>query len=258
MKRNIALLFSVIGLFSCQKVIQLNLNTSPTQIVIQGNVYDQAGPDTVKITNSVRFDQSNVYPAVTGAKVTISTNLGESEVLTEITSGVYITSKLPGVPGRTYTLTVVTAGQTYTSISTMPYAVKIDSIYLKNSTFGKNKEATIKFQDPANVKNYYRVIEFVNNVKQNQFNVINDKVFEGKITNYVIRGAVDKDIALKTGDKVSVWLESLDPDAYEYFRTAITDSRESATPTNPVSNINNSALGYFNACSVRKITLVIP
>ena len=52
--------------FSCQKVIQLELNTSSSQIVIQGNVYDQACPDTVKISKSVNFDQSNVYPAVTG------------------------------------------------------------------------------------------------------------------------------------------------------------------------------------------------
>src|ERR1035437_4626933 len=97
---------------SCQKVIQLKLSTSPSLIVIQGNVYDQPGPYTINITKSVSFDQSNVYPTVTDAAVTISDNVGNTEVLKETAPGNYSTSALQGVPGRTYNLSVTINGQT--------------------------------------------------------------------------------------------------------------------------------------------------
>jgi hypothetical protein len=58
------------------------------------------------------------------------------------------------------------------------------------------------------------------------------------------------DSTLSPGDKVTVWLETVDNKVYEYFRTA-GDEGQSASPSNPASNISNGALGYFNACSIR-------
>jgi hypothetical protein len=233
---------------SCQKVIDLELNTSSSQIVIQGNIYDHAGPYTVKISKSVNFDESNVYPAVIGAMVVISDNAGYSDTLTEASSGIYITSVLQGVPGRTYTLTVKTDGQTYTASSTMPYAVDINFIYMENSLFGNEKQVTIDFTDPANIDNYYRLIEFINNIQQDQFYTGSDKLYQGEEISYSIMSQ-DNDSKLESGDKVTIWLESIDKGVYEYFRQAGSDG-QSASPANPTSNISNGALGYFNACSV--------
>ena len=259
MKKNIAYLSTIIVIFSfysCEKVIDLPLKTSPSQIVIQGNVYDQAEPDTIKISRSVKFSESNVYPVVTEAEVMISSNTGESEILTEIAPGIYITSKLQGIPGSTYTLTIVTGGETYTASSTMPAAVNIDTVYLKNGIdYASNKDVHIKFQDPANVTNYYRVVEFINNVRLSLFDVDDDKLSDGTTIDHRINVT---DTTYKTGDKIDVWLESVDKNAYAYFSTARTVDRNSSTPANPVSNLNNGALGYFNACSVRKIMMIVP
>jgi hypothetical protein len=258
MKKKIAYLSTIIvifSLYSCMKVIDLPLNTSSSQIVVIGNVYDQVGPDTIKISKSVKFSESNVYPMVVGARVIISSNTGESELLTEIAPGIYVTSTLQGIAGRTYTLTIVTGGKTYTASSTIPAAVNIDSVYLKNgSDYGSNKDVHIKFQDPANVTNYYRVIEFINNVRLSLFDVEDDKLSNGTIIDHSI---IVTDTIYKAGDKIDVWLESVDENAYEYFRTARVEDRNSSTPANPVSNLNNGVLGYFNACSVRKITMVV-
>lgn len=242
---------------SCQKVIDLELNTSSSQIVIQGNIYDQTGPYTVKISKSVNFDEPNVYPAVTGAMVVISDNVGNSDTLTEASSGIYITSVLQGVPGRTYTLTVKADGQTYTASSTLPDAVEIDSIYTEKSRFGNEEQITIDFTDPANIDNYYRLIEFVNSTQQDQLYATSDKLYEGKKISYSFMSQ-DNDNKLETGDKVTIWLECVDKFAYEYFRTAGREGGQSASPANPTSNISNGALGYFNACSVRKISIVVP
>ena len=244
-------------LLSCEKVINLHLETSPSQIVIQGNINDQPGPYIVKISKSVSFDESNVYPAVSGATVIISDNAGNSDTLTEVSSGKYSTSVLQGVPGRIYTLTTKIDGQTYAASSTLPEALEIDSIYVEKTMFGNEKQITIDFTDPANIDNYYRLIEFVNNIQQDQIYVTSDKLYEGKKISYSFMSQ-DNDNKLETGDKVTIWLECVDKFVYEYFRTADANGGQTASPANPTSNISNGALGYFNACSVRKISIVVP
>lgn len=62
---------------------------------------------------------------------------------------------------------------------------------------------------------------------------------------------------LKTGDSVYVILECIDENVYDYFRTAGGDMSNSASPANPISNISNGALGYFNACTIRSESLVV-
>jgi hypothetical protein len=261
MKTNIFFLFTVVMaclLSSCQKVIKLKLDTSPSQIVIQGNVYDQPGPYTINITKSVSFDQSNVYPAITGAAVTISDNVGNTEVLNEKSPGNYLTSSLQGIPGRTYNLTVNIDGQIYQASSTMPNPVSIDSIYYTKSPFGKDMQLTVKFLDPADTINYYRLVEFINNGQQDRFNIASDRLYQGNPIIFTFPVEDDNDKKLVTGDHITVWLESIDKNVYEYFRTARRDGSQSTSPANPVSNISNGVLGYFNASPVRKATSIVP
>jgi len=77
------ILISIIS-FSCQKVISVDLNSAAPNIVIEGNISDQDGAYEVKISKTVNFDQTNTFPPVTGAGVTIYDNFGNSEKLTEI------------------------------------------------------------------------------------------------------------------------------------------------------------------------------
>jgi hypothetical protein len=240
-------------LLSCQKVIDLKLNTSSSQMVIEGNVFDQFSPDTVRISKSVNFDSTNVFPPVSGATVIINDNAGNSETLTEIYPGTYITSSLQGVPGRTYTLSVQTGGKTYTANSTMPPAVAIDSVYLGKSLV-TNRQVNIEFGDPANIANYYRLLEFVNNTQVENFFVTSDKLNDGKMITYSIWNDNNR---LKSGRIVTIWLECIDESVYDYFRTASLNGEQTISPSNPLSNISNGALGYFNACSVRGKSIIV-
>lgn len=259
MRKNTIISFLALALswvlFSCQKVIDLKLNTSASQIVIQGNVYDQLTPDTVRISESVNFDSTNVFPPVSGANVVISDNAGNAETLAEIFPGTYITSYLQGVPSRTYTLRVQVNGKTYTASSTMAAAVAIDSIYVQNSWFGKNKLISIEYTDPANTTNYYRFVEFINQKQQPGFYVASDMLTNGEQATYEI---LESDTTLISGDKLTIWLESVDKNIYTYFHAANLNERQSASPANPPSNISNGALGYFSACSVKKKSIVVP
>lgn len=113
--------------------------------------------------------------------------------------------------------------------------------------------------DRANVENYYRIIEFKNSKKIEGFNVASDDLYKGKKITYKLMSMGNgTDSKISTGDYIIIWLEALDKGAYEYFRTAEQDGSQSASPSNPTSNISNGALGYFNACSVTKKSIIVP
>ena len=255
MRKHIATLFIIVAatflLASCQKVIELDLNTTAPQLVIQGNVYDHHGPYVVKISKTVNFDTPNTYPAVTNATVSISDNTGNSENLTQTSDGTYVTSTLQGQVGRTYYLTVNVDGKTYTASSTIPEAVNIDTIYFKKSLFGGAELIAIDFINLPGKENYYQVNHFVNGTQIPGFRVFSEKTVLPASISYSF---MDTNITpvLVEGDTIQVWLESIDKGVFEYFRTASKDGSRSASPSNPVSNISNGSLGYFNACSVRK------
>ena len=99
-------------LASCQKVINIDLNSVSPTIVIVGNLNDQPGPYTVTLNQTVNFSQPNTFPTVDGAFVTIADNAGTIDTLFETTTlGTYHTKKIMGVPGRTYTLSVTSNGK---------------------------------------------------------------------------------------------------------------------------------------------------
>jgi len=260
------LVFYILGLsisfLSCQKVVNLKLNTSSSQIVIVGKISDQIGVDTVTITKSVNFSDPNVFPQVSGANVYITDNDGNKDTLQELVAGKYITKpSFKGVDGRTYTLTVISEGQTYVAQSTIPKVVDIDSVYLgsnMNGGFGggsgrggSEKSVNVVFKDQPELLNYYNLVEYVNNVEQS-INTISDHLLDGQSITRSMRAK-----NLKKGDSITILLEGIDSAVYEYFRTSGRSNTESAMPSNPVSNFSNKALGYFNAYSVSKKTIVI-
>jgi hypothetical protein len=253
-------------LISCQKVISLELNTVSPVIVISGNVTDKSGPYYVQITKTVNFDQPNVFPKISGATVKISDNFGNIDTLSETSSGsgIYSTSVLQGIPGRTYTLTVEVDSVTYTAVSSMPFPVNIDTMRIidVNDFRRKRKELEVTFNDPAGITNYYRFEETVNNYKSNNYSLMNDRYNDGKT---IVRDInVNDSTDLKTGDLIILELQSIDKATYDYFRTLRFASGSSglgftsASPANPISNFDNGALGYFSAYSMKSKTVVVP
>ncbi|MDP4278803.1 MAG: DUF4249 domain-containing protein [Bacteroidota bacterium] len=248
----------LLGLTACEKVIDLDFGTTSSQLVIQGTVFDQPGPYTVRLIRSVDMDAAGVYPFVTGATVTISDNAGHSEQLAEGDSGRYTTSTLRGVPGRTYTLTVKTGGKTYTAVSTMPAPIEIDTAYvgmLYNTDF---YQVTVDLKDPSpDSTNYFRFVDF-NNGKElggSYFVIGNDYLNSKPIVHCTLQYTPDM---LTHGGAYTVWVESIDETSYTYFNTFNLNNEDSASPSNPETNLSNEALGYFNACAVRKVTVTIP
>jgi len=239
---------------SCQKVINIDLNSASPTIVIVGNVNDQPGPYFVTLSQTVNFSQPNTFPGISGALVSIADNAGTVDTLIETTTpGTYQTKKLQGVQGRTYTLNVIANGQTYTSVSIMPQLVNFDTlVIIRNIGPGfRGGNDTIYwpyvvYQDPPAVANYYRFIETVNDTLLTNINILNDKISNGKYIAYPIRHH------LNVGDSVKIEMQCIDQGTYNYLSTfGEASGSTNVTPANPVSSISNNALGYFSAHTSR-------
>jgi hypothetical protein len=261
------LIFIFIFLLSCQKEIQIDLNTVSPLVVVEGSISNQPGPNIVKISSSVNYDETNTFPGITGATVKISDNLGNSETLTEPSPGVYSSTKLPGIPGRTYTLSILINGKEYNAVSKMPYPVNINSATFESESLEfvgdePHKHVTISFNDPADTDNYYRFVEIYSNNRFSSVTVMSDRFRDGKEISRDVR--IDFTSQIRIDRRILIEMESIDKGTYDFFRTfhrVISGDGLgilSASPSNPISNISNGALGYFSAYSATYKTVVIP
>ena len=251
-------LLTLTALYSCQKVVNLDLNTVPPYTVIEGVVTDQPGPYTVTIRQSVNFSADNSFPAISGARVTIGDNEGVVDSLTETAPGTYTTHVLQGKPGNTYTLRAFAHDTLYTAVSAMPFPVTLDSVtFSQTSAFGnKSIRAIPNFQDPAGVKNYYQFIEYING---QQFTkgifVLDDRLSDGR---YISRNLRTDSSYLAIGDNLEVRMYCIDEPIFNYFDQLDQSSgggafNTTASPANPATNIDKKALGYFSAHTVRSV-----
>jgi hypothetical protein len=257
-----SIIFSVliISLIACEKVIQIDLNTTNPKLIVEANVTNQPGPQTVLLSHSVNYYDPNNFPAVTGAHISISDNAGNSESLIEVVPGNYQTQSLPGIEGRTYTLKIITAdGNNYSAVSTMPYHVAIDSVNFQPNRDSTSYRVICKFKDPEYVLNYYKLQLSSNNIAgldSTNIRIVKDGFADGQELSLTYR------THLLLGDSVTVKLESIDAATYDFYRT-LPDvegglrSFTSAPPANPVTNITNGAIGYFSAHSVSDSLTVV-
>lgn len=267
LKFSFGLIFTAL-FFSCEKVIDIDLNTSEPKIVIESSISDQSDFYPVKLTQTVNFDENNIFPPVSNATVIISDDEGNTETLTETTAGVYSLTSMNGTPGRTYTLEVTSGGITHKAVSTMPRPVNIDTLTIENTgdfgPGGNGNAINVQYTDPAGRNNYYRFIVIINGIEQDAVFIDNDEIQDGEIKSFLLRESSDN-TELTTGDAVTVLLQTIDKGVYEYFRTLRLISgdsdgpmEQSTSPSNPVSNIDNGALGYFSAFSVTSKSILIP
>lgn len=267
MKNIFLIILSLFLVTSCEKEIDLDLEDQSGQIVIEGNVTDQAGPYFVKITKSVIFTEANQYPAVENAQVVLSDNTGQTEILQYAGNGTYKTSAFVGQSGRTYTLKINAEGQQYTAQSTMHDTVPFDGLDQDSFMVGGETSYTLLpvFNDPSPLGNRYLFVYTVNNNPKKFFSEFSDNVNNGMPNQRPLilpndEGNAD-DIKVVVGDTIHVEMQCIDDKVYTFYSALLQLSGGGpgggVTPANPPSNITNGALGYFSAHTVKVKSIVI-
>lgn len=250
----IAIYFLFLSIFftSCEKIITLPIEDNEQKIVIEGNITDLPGPYFVKLTKSVGLNEANVYPVIDNATVIISDNMGKKDTLTYTADGMYKTRSIIGVYGYTYNLEVKINGKIYTAQSTMPNKVNLDN--LRINTFPINGETRFSiipvYQDPITLGNSYRFIQKINDTLDNNYNIFNDNLNNGKINQRPLNNR-NEDLTIKLFDIISVEMQCISPSSYTYFYTLTQQSGSGpgggTVPANPPNNITGGALGLFSA-----------
>ncbi len=264
--------FTILAVFifsSCQKVISVDLNRTNPQIVIEGVLTDQPGPDTVFVSETGNyFGPSLSYPQIDGANVVVAGDRETFDTLSEARPGVYVAN--PGIiarTGTTYTLTVRANGKLYQALSSVPVKVPIDTVYTQKLVEPDGDHGYyvhVVFQDPPEPGNYYCVHLFTNrepedSVTGQRYILTDDKITNGNLVNFQIRAGRNN---VKPGDTLTVELLSIDKSTYDYYNTLndiiqTDNSPTSLSPANPTTNLTNGALGYFAAYRVDRRRILL-
>lgn len=264
MKHLIFLLGVIVCFSSCKKIISIDTENAPPQIVIEAKINDRLIDQQIRITKTVGYTDASIYPTVSGATVSVSDSRGNNYIFNETAAGVY-TNRMRGVYGVTYTMKVIAEGKTYTASSKMPNLVRMDSIgIISNTFFGNERRTTAAYLlDPVNETNYYRFTLNRNGINSNRIYVNNDRLTNGnklRIQLY-FNAEDDENEDLLSGDKVAVEMEGIDSNVFDYWYALSSQSgrgpNQGTTPANPTSNISNNALGYFSANTYQKITATV-
>lgn len=154
--------FFLVLLSSCSEDINLTVAAGPPKIVIEGNIENGKFAEVIITRNSPLTQAVNFQNIlVTNAKAWVS----YGGITDTLRFGVDTFASIPfnykgntivGLVGESYNLTVVVDGKTYTATTTIPYPIKLDSVWWKaqppHDTLGFS---WAHFSEPAGLGNSY-------------------------------------------------------------------------------------------------------
>ena len=149
-------------LVSCEKTIDFTGEKTDPLVVVNSVIT----PDSLfqtEISKSLHLRDTGNFPEVTDAVVDIFEQGNLVTTLTHQNKGIY-TSKFSPMAGKNYEIKVSTSGKTVSAETKIPNKVNIESVELNtiDDKGIKKHELTIKFNDPAEINNFYKVSLLVN------------------------------------------------------------------------------------------------
>ncbi len=285
-------LFAVaVFLTSCEDAIDIETETGPTQLVVDGWITNKPGPQTVKLTLSAAyFDNSRAKPAL-GAEVMITDEQGAIYKFTdEKGKGVYRwtpksdTLALGRVGGK-YALQIKYGGEEYTATNEIKRVPKIDSLVYEEESFPINPPegpkdgylAQFYARDFVGLGDTYWIKPLKSGklygTDPNDISLAFDASFspgspsDGLVFIQPLRQSINVNKLFSAGDTVGVELHSISIESYYFLfqvRQETTNGGIFAVPpANIPTNISNKntngkkALGFFGASAVSRAETVI-
>jgi hypothetical protein len=232
------------------------------KVVIEGMVNDLNDPTRVIISRITSPNEPSGFLPVENAEVSIKDDLGNYELLSQSSPGIYESENINGVIGATYSLEVKVDDQLYTAREKMCPVAFEDSTYYtwkeKNEIYEEGYYLESKIKRLADTSSFYRLI-----FKKN------DSIYANYSDLTLFESVPAMELAeiiipykLGANDTVEVSMYSLSKGLYEYWSavariTNATLRNSSIPPQNPPSNISGNALGFFQVSSVLQHTLII-
>ncbi len=272
----------------CTAPIELPVKDSPPVIVIYGCLTDIPGRQSVQISSSSPYFDTQPNAGVSGAVVTITSSKGDVLALAEDPArpGTYRTEQyVAGVAELDYHLNVRVdfdgdgVTETYTATATMLSSPPIDSVSVRSfSMMGQQRfAARIYALDPP-TEDYYLPRFWVNGTlvtdRISRYSAISDLSINGQyVDGMIIEMFPDADHPnpddenynqppIKVGDRVTLHFSRIDKGYYNFIRFA-QDEKNGESPffggpaSNIPSNITGGAVGYFTAYAHASASTVV-
>lgn len=248
----ILLAFAFSSFMSCTKIIDVEVNDSEPQLVIEANYDATSERVQVNLSMTKNVFEGGINPVITGASIEITDATGVSTPLINQGDGTYLLENYTPTFQTNYSISVTIDGEVYQSTSFLPAVVTLDSLsqeFTEASLFGEEGYVVfMNFTDPAGIPNFYRAMRNVNEKALSglgdQF-IFDDTFSEGNTQTVPFFGTRHQ-----LGDSISVEFRSYSEASYNYYSQLFAlagDGGQSAAPANPVSNWSNNALGHFAA-----------
>ena len=255
----VSLLFVSLFFISCEKVVDVDLNTAPPKLVIEAAINWQKGTsgNEQKIKLSTTTDYfSTTIPKVSGATVFITNSKNMVfNFIEKPNTGEYSCTNFVPILNEAYTLTIIYKGETYTAQETLLPVASIESIAQNNEGGFTGKDIEIKtfYSDPANVDNFYLYkYKYSSQVKLDYY-VDEDTYFQGNTF-----FSLSQNDELKIGDEIEITHFGISKEYYNYMSILLSIAGNNgggpfqSPPATVRGNIINStnpsnyALGYFS------------
>ena len=266
MKKLLLLCTATFLIFSCQDVVELDLNNADPRLVIDARVElneDGTTSAIVFLTRSADFYTED-NPTVNDAEVKITAADGTEHDFVNGNFGVYTNETLDVVEGVAYTLTILDQGNTYTSTEMLERTTPFIDIQQETiAGFGDDiVELTAFYNDPAGLGDYY-LFSYEDEFNE-QTDVRDDEFFDGNIapTIFFIEET-------EVGTEATFSIRGIDQQCFEFYLKLLQQSGEGdggpfdAPPATVRGNIVNETnedrfpFGYFRISEVFELEYTI-
>jgi hypothetical protein len=264
--------------WQCTERIDVEVGSTYTRLVVEGAVTTDTTVHSVRLSLTSDYFYNQTAPPVSGASVFIDD--GEHTVQLDedpLNPGYYNTGDgYFGVPGRTYTLLISGVdvdsdgeNEEYTAESVLNPVNDLDSIYARRfESFFSGYEILLWAWDPPR-KDYYAFKVYRNGTLLTdtlyELIVQDDMLFNGRYTNGIASQFLSDDKGdekAQPGDTITFEINGITGEYYTYVLESQSEIYTqtplfSGPPANISTNLSEGAIGFFLACSVKRVSCIV-
>lgn len=272
MNRLLIFFFLIVALMSsCTEEITVELDTTYSRLVVDGNIAKDTGIYTVRLTTTSGYFSNTPAPKVTGAILTLSDGSNSWPLQETIpgSSGIYVTENtFAGQTGKKYTLSIdlnepIGGESTFEASSVLYPVTTLDSIStMFHPEWGPEGIWSVKLwaQEPGDEVNYYMFNLYRNGTlitdTISKKVVSDDQFYNGSYMNgvdVIYLNNANSWETIKPGDTIILQMSAITEEYFNFInqvrQSGFSIPFFSGPPANVQGNISNGGIGFFAAWS---------
>lgn len=280
------LLFLVFSgfLVSCEDVVDLDLKPGTSQLVVDGVVAVNDGPQRIRLTMSEPYFQNGTLATgASGATVRIQTDLGQTYDFTEDPAkpGEYVyNDTIRGVTGELFGLVIQYKGENFGAASVLMRGTVIDTLNQEErpAQFGNpaGKYLNLVARDSLGPGDFYWIRYALNGVRDlrpGKLTVSADAAFapgsaDGLEFIFPIKNSINNEEPYEVGDKIDVEVLSIDFELWRFLNETNTQINNTGLFAEPIANVRGNvqnlnktsktqALGCFGIARISRASVTV-